>query len=670
MLPADGFFRPDDSALRPRAAETGAAENQRLTPKIDDGFIAWRDVSPSRSPYYFAGWFMRRSPMRMIGTFLILSAALGAGVSSASAQTTAAAASLVALAPGGNVPFLESDVLGVVPENAYGVILGGNILESKATLEKVMRKLNIPFDQGDDYAKFTQFLEGLRGWDSKSTHAWAFVPGDEADDVEFAVFIPVTNYKDFAGSLGAEDDAGGPTKFEAEDGPDGYMASKAGFAVLVEKQNEDVLTKVVAAKKGVSDVGPAVRAWVGKHQAAGLILPAGMAKIFDKMIEGLDEIKKQVGGAGNEAAMVANMFDVYADLIKGGRDEITIFAMGARLDETSGLDWAMQAMFRPDGKFAAASKEIASLPTQPLRGLPEGEYFVAGAGVVPQNWMKGLMDFSLGFSAKMPKNLGGYDLTPEEAKELSEATAKSMEGMKSFSMSMGLSGKTFFDRMFGILRVDDSAKFLANYEQNLKRVGEIAKKNPKSGYPGQTVARKQVGGRDTLVVTVDMSAMLKQMEEQQGGDATKMMRQIIFGGDKITGYLTAADGQTVVMTYHEESLAALADDVKQGKAGLADDAQIKAAAALLPPESHWVGYMNVGGYMELVKKFMAAALAANGGPNFFPPIPPFPDSPPIGFSAKVNPASLEGHIVVPMGLAEAVRDYVMQMQGVFGGGLR
>jgi hypothetical protein len=111
--------------------------------------------------------------------------------------------------------------------------------------------------------------------------------------------------------------------------------------------------------------------------------------------------------------------------------------------------------------------------------------------------------------------------------------------------------------------------------------------------------------------------------------------------------------------------------VKQGKAGLADDIQIKEAAALLPADSQWLGYLNVGGYVELAKKFMGAAMAAGGGgANFLPPIPPFPDAPPVGFSARVNSTSLEGHIVVPMGLAEAVRDYVLQMRGVFGGGLR
>jgi hypothetical protein len=607
--------------------------------------------------------------LQTFATVSICFAAITAGGAPASAQSPAVA-SLFAWAPGGNVPQLESDVLGAVPENAYGVVLGANVLESKATVEKVLRKLNIPFDQGDDYAEFTQFLEGLRGWDNKSLHAMAFVPGAEEDDVEIVLFVPVTSYKEFASSLGADDDSGATSKFKTDNGPDGYIASKGSIAVLVESGDEELLAKIVASRKGVGDVGTTMRAWVGKHQVAGIILPAGLAKIFDEVIDGIDKLKKEV--PGEQAAMVAGVFDIYSDLIKAGRDEVTLFAMGARLDEQSGLDWAMQANFRPGGKLAEASKEISPLPTNPLRGLPEGEFFVAGAGIIPQNWMKGLMDFSLGMTAKVPKDLGGYELTPEEAEEIAEATAQAMTGMKTVSLSMGLTGKTFFDRMYGIIKVDDSAKFLENYEKSFRRVEEIAKKNPKSGYPAPTIERKKIGGRDVIVATTDVAALLKQAQAQgqPGFDATKMIQQLMFGGDKLVGYITVADDQTVVMTYHEESITVLADDVKQGKTGLADDVQIKAAAALLPAEAHWVGYMNVGGYMELVKKFMGAAMAANGAPNFLPPIPPFPDAPPVGFSAKVNPTSLEGHIVVPMGLAEAVRDYITQMQGVLGGGLR
>jgi hypothetical protein len=659
------FYAAGGPAIPANQPRAGAAE---APPEVDrceypDNSPSRRDGSRRAPSYLLAGWLMRYRLTQTIGSFVAAFALAATGF------LTTCSNSASALAPGGNLPLLESDVLGVVPENAYGVILGGNVLETKALIERVMRKLQIPFEEGKDYAEFTAFLEGLRGWNNKATHAWAFVPGSGDDDVEFVVYVPVTNYKEFAASLGAADDSGAPSKFEVEDGPDGFMASKAGFAVLVESSHEDVLTKVLAAKKGVSDVGPTLRAWIGKHQAAGVLLPPGLAKIFDEVIEGLEKFKKEV--PGEQGALIAGMFDVYADLIKAGRDEVTSLAMGARLDEATGLDWAMQASFRPDGKLAAAAKDIVPLPKSPLAGLPEGEFFIAGAGVVPGNWMKEMMNFSLGLSAKIPKDLGGYRFTPEEAKEIAEATSQSLEGMKSFSMSMGLSGKTFFDRMFGVIKVDDSAKFMANYEKNLARVAEITKKNPKSGYPAQSVERKKIGGRDVLLVTMDIEAMLKQAEEQPGGaDAAKMMKQVIFGGDKLTGYITAVDAETVVMTYDEDALEAFADDVKQGKPGLADDIQIKEAAALLPAESQWVGYMNVGGYMELVKKFMAAALAGNGGPNFFPPIPPFPDAPPIGFAARVNPTSLEGHVVVPMSLAEAVRDYVLQMRGFLGGGLR
>jgi hypothetical protein len=613
---------------------------------------------------------MHSGAVRKVGLILVGIATATLGVSKASAQTGAVAAGLVAFAPGGNVPVLESDVVGVVPENAYGVIIGGNILETKALVERVMRKLNIPFDQGDDYAEFTDFLESLRGWDAKASHAIAFLPGDDEDDVEIAVFVPVTNYKEFAASLGAEGEGTGPTKFKVEKGPDGYIASKAGFAVLVETNDEEVLTKVLASKKSVSDIGPAMRAWVGKQQAAGLVLPAGLAKILDEIIDGMEKAKKDFPAGAKEAAMIAGIFDVYSDLIKAGRDEVTMFAMGVRLNENTGLDFAMQATFRPEGKLAAAAKSIATLPSDPLSGLPEGEYFAAGAGILPQELIKNMMDLSMGMAAKLPKNLGGSDLSPEDAKALAEATAKSVEGVRSYSMSVGLSGKSFLDRIFGVMKVDDSAKFMANYEKQLEAIAEIAAKSPESGYPGQTVKKKKIGGRDVLLVTTDIGAVLKQVEEQQGAQAVKMFRDLIFGGDKLVACVAAVDAKTVVMTYSEEAIGPFADDVKQGKPGLADDANIRATASMLPADLNWVGYMNIGGYMEIVKKFMGVALAANGGPGFFPPIPPFPDAPPIGFSASVNSASLEGHVVVPIALAESVRDYVMQLQGLFGGGLR
>jgi len=611
---------------------------------------------------------MHSGAVRKVGLILVCVAAATFSVSPASAQTGAVAAGLVALAPGGNVPLLESDVLGVVPDNAYGVIIGGNVLETKALLERVMRKLRIPFDQGDDYGEFTQFLESLRGWDAKASHAMVFVPGDDEDDVEVVVFVPVTNYKEFAASLGAEAEGTGPTKFEVEKGPDGYMAEKAGFAVLVETNDEEVLTKVLASKKSVSDIGPAMRSWVGKNQAAGLILPAGLAKIFDEVLDGMEKAKKELPGGANEA-VIAGIFDVYSDLIKGGRDEITLFAMGARLDENTGLDYAMQAAFRPDGKLAAAAKDIATLPADPLSGLPEGEYFAAGAGIVPRDLMKDIMDFSIGMTAKMQKNVDEGP-SPEDAKAVLEASAKSMEGLNSFSMSMGLSGKNFLDRMFGVMKVDDSAKFMANYEEQIKLITAIAKKNPKSTDPTATIERKKLDGREVLVVTTDIGAAMKQVEDQQGAEAVKMFKQLILGGDKIVAYITAVDQKTVVMTYSEEAIGPFADDIKQGKPGLADDAQIKTTAAMLPAELNWVGFVNAGGYMELVKKFMGVAMAGNGAAGFLPLIPPFPDAPPIGFSARVNSTSLEGHIVVPMGLAETVRDYVMQLQGAFGGGLR
>src|SRR5688572_4334911 len=132
----------------------------------------------------------------------------------AAAQLGSLVAPATTLAPitGSLPPALNIDVLNVVPDDALGLITGHHLRDTQKLVERVMRKLEIPFDAGDDYAEFNAFLDGWKGWDEKGTHAVAFLPVPDRDEPEVLVFIPVTNYKDFARSLNANPDADGPTE--------------------------------------------------------------------------------------------------------------------------------------------------------------------------------------------------------------------------------------------------------------------------------------------------------------------------------------------------------------------------------------------------------------------------------------------------------------------------
>lgn len=120
------------------------------------------------------------------------------------------------------------------------------------------------------------------------------------------------------------------------------------------------------------------------------------------------------------------------------------------------------------------------------------------------------------------------------------------------------------------------------------------------------------------------------------------------------------------MSYSESGLKLVYDAAKSDAPGLADDVMIKKTAALLPSDVMMAGYFDIGGYLELIKKVMNTMMAAQGQGAFPIPIPPFPSSPPIGYTFKAasNTASLD--LVVPMELMENTRDYVMQMQALIG----
>jgi hypothetical protein len=86
---------------------------------------------------------------------------------------------LVALAPSGNaIPDLRTGVLNVIPDDALGFFIATNPLETKEEVEAVLKKLRVPFDEGEDYAKINDFLASLKGWDSKGTHAFALIPDE------------------------------------------------------------------------------------------------------------------------------------------------------------------------------------------------------------------------------------------------------------------------------------------------------------------------------------------------------------------------------------------------------------------------------------------------------------------------------------------------------------
>lgn len=613
---------------------------------------------------------------RFLTSFLCgLVLASAAFVDSAAAQTFRFIAPATTLAPaGGTLPIsLRSDVFTLLPDDCLGFVAAHHILDTKRTVENVLRKLTIPFDADNDYDQFSAALEKIKGWDEKGTHVVGFFGDFEKGSPEVAVFVPVTNYKEFVLSIGGDPAVEGPVEFELEKSPKGLVAARGDYAVLVDKSDDAkaLLERIVAGKKSPAVVNESLRKWVAGHQVSGVLMQAGARKLLDEAISGLENIQQGLAVPDNApeatAASVAAAFDAYGSMFRFLRDEATHLAVGSNLDETTGLRLAAEALFRPDGKFAASVKSIPKLPADALNGLPEQDFFVAGAGVVPTEWTEALMNFSLDMYKTMPGKDGAPAMTPEQIAQMRKASMGSMEGLKYFSASFNSQGEGIFGGAAALYKVADADTFVKNNETAMAEIIKIAKQSKSPFLPEQTVERRQIDGLDVLTMTTDMAKMFEQMQQGQPVELSKMMQQVFGNQGKLTAYLTKVDAQTVAMTYDAAVLKRVVADVRDGKRGLAGNVKLQKTAAMLPTDPSWVGYLSVGGMIEFGRKAATAAMAANG--QAFPlPIPPFPEAAPIGLAGRANGSAVEGHFIVPMDLMEATRDYTRQVMAVFGGG--
>lgn len=619
--------------------------------------------------------FLRRISLTA-ATTAALAVALGVScisfVGSASAQSLGntalgisalAAPTLVALAPAGSaVPDLKVGVLSLIPDDALGFVVATDVLETKKEGEAVLRKLKIPFDEGDDYADFNKFIDGIEGWDSKSAHALVVLSFE--DDDEGIVLVPVTDYKKFAKSFGADPAAVGPTKFEIEDGPDGFIAEKANYAVISGPDGLDHIQRVLDSKKSISTSCDPIKPYLAQHKTALIVAPAGVKKLLGVAIDGIKTIREAIPADNPQAASAKQVFDIYDKIFIALRDEATHIAVGGAFNERVGADFSMQFVFKPEGKLAEIAKDVEPLPPDALVGLPDDAYIVAGAGVFPQSATDALASFTTTMMNAMPQGKG---LSPEQAKQLADAMRDSMKNVKRASMSLDFGGETFFSGIAAIYKVDDSTKFLEQYEKAIGAMSELSKKD--KAIPGYSIERKKIDGLDVLLLVTDLAPMLEQMEKQQGA-AAKQMYQAMFGADgKMTAYFTVVDKETVAFAYDAAALKKLVASVKDGKSNLGDNADLKKTAALLMKQPQAIGFMDVGGYVDLAKRIATTMLAANGVPGGALPfqIPAFPASPPVGVAGKLTPQAIDMQLVVPMQLMENTRDYIQQINALVGG---
>jgi hypothetical protein len=556
-------------------------------------------------------------------------------------------------------------VLKLVPDSALGCVVINRPGTFDAKLQELGRHMELPMPS---LLGMVKERTGLReGVDEQGTVALVFLPQKSANKAPIPVLLlPVTDYGKFLGQFHPEGAAEGTTKIELV-GTSAWVRHVGGYAALTDEEHRDVLENTLKVSETVPANIETWRNWLSGKDLAVVVLPSGTQQVLTKIQQGILILKLMASMPGPEGPAAKNaeqrkklndVFDAYAEIVRAAQQEVTAFGIGLQLDENHAFRLSKRALLVADGKWANFVKDVPPTKNNLLAGLPDEPYILAGGSVLSEAMYKGLIRFSFNMMKSMPEM---YGLDKERLDKLSELSDRYFKGTEAISMVMGVpqSGQTIYSGMVAQFRVDDSRAFLENYEKYVGQYNEVLKGAKKSLMPAMKLEKAEIDGQPALKITMNVPEVPESMQNPM---SSKMMKAMLGPEGKIVAWLAPADPHTVVFGYeNQDLLKQTMAAVKEGKSGLAGNAELQKTAALLPPNAFAVGYLNPAGTMDFVKRILSAVLPPERSEKL-KKIPEFPKTPPIGLAISTAPNELESCLVVPAEVLGAIGRYVGEVK--------
>jgi hypothetical protein len=557
----------------------------------------------------------------------------------------------------------DEAILQVIPGDSLGVVIASRLADTTKRIEAVGGKLNLPVPSLLPMLKITTGLAD--GFDDRGTVAIAIVPQEDADLPPTAiVFVPVTDYGKLVASLKPEDEKAEIVEGRVAGKPV-VVTQKGNFALFAPPSNEDVLKRVKADKTNIADEVKPVADWLKQNCVAALALPKGVQKAVDAMQAGLAKAKGAFPADRPEFRQTLLMFDLFDRNSQTIKDELTHFGIGVRIDDEQDFSISGQAAFKSGGKL---SKAIADAKWPKLPGLdyvPGDDFFLAGSMTLPPSWLEGMMKASLAM-AKLNANQPGSPFTEKQLEKMIEASQKAMQGMEGMALVVAPpdEGGSIFSEAVGVMYVDNAEKYLRNYQDTLKALGDLSKENENAPFPKYEFDEIEVAGEKGFQVKMDMSATFRaqNLNNPAAEAAMQKLIEVMYGPEgKMTVYLAPANKHTIAMTYSDkESLEKVIQAIKKREDGLGKDEDVIKSDKLLPAGTAWKMYISPAGTVELAK-----VLLDRFGQKQIE-LPDFPDTPPVAMGMNFTATGVEARLALPSETIEGLGSYIIkvrQMQG-------
>jgi hypothetical protein len=536
----------------------------------------------------------------------------------------------------------EDDVLKLVPQKALGFVVVNRPAEADAKLQQMGRAMNLPIPSL--LAKL-QGPEGLirQGLDKKRPVAFVVLPPQGENPIPAMVaLIPVNDYAKFLEQFKPEDKNASVAEIKVADA-DFVVRRVGGYAAITSPLFRESLEKEIKLADEVPAALAAWRPWLAKKDAAAIVLAPGIHLLSAKVQQGIATIKPALAQAGEQAKQAGAVFDMYVTFFQAAEKEVAAFGIGAERDAQGTVRFSKRARLVSGGDWARFIAE-GKLPKQDvLAGLPDGPFVFAGGGPLPGTATAKMMEISFGMIKNMHEL---YGLSQEQAEmigKLSKEKFPQIHGM-SFVLGVGESGEPIFSRMLGIMRVNNSKTFLTDYKKYAAHYNEIVEKINSPMFRPIELESREVDGSPALKVVMAMPQM-----PNMPAESVKMMERMYGPGGKIVAWIVPCKEDTVVFSYMgEERLRGAIASIKEGKPGLEGNAEVAKAAALLPKDATWVGYLSLNGTCDFIKQMVAAVPAASGVK-----FPTFGRIPPLAIALTTGPDYVEVQQIFP---AEVVKE--------------
>jgi hypothetical protein len=582
---------------------------------------------------------------RIIGAMLVFSIATGFEMAAWAADSPA---------PGPELPVLK-----LVPDDALAVLIVNHLNQADEQATKLTGEMQIPVP---GLLSLLKMHAGIHeGVDDRGSAVLAFIPGEAEGSAPIAVsFVSVTDYQKFVGQFNPADATA--EIIEADIGPQSsVVAHKGDFAVIADKKDRDTLKKILGSSKSIVPVLGALGNWVGGQTMSFVATPSGVKRGISVARNGVAQMKAVLANSNDAAVkMYAGNLDLYEQLFAAADKELSAFAVGLRVDEEGGLHVNSRTVFVAGGSWAAAASGLEAPPAARLGCLPGGPFMVAFDGAMPQSLSQGMMNMSVDMFNNMIKSTGGKELTAEQSKQIDGLMQKSLAGVRSMSMVMGVPtpGGSLYSNVAAVMKVKDARQYMTDYQEAMQKMHDIfAATNAEMPF-FQDIKPAKIDGVDGLQMTMHMSAMMKSMPNNPA--STQMMEKMIGPGGKLSAYIVPIDATTVAISYvTPDNIARVKAACQNPKSSLASDSDIAQTAKLLPPGAQWIGYISPQGFLGFISTFMSAALPAGAMPT----LPELPATPPIGFAAEHSSTGLNFQIVVPGATFKGIGAFHQQLSG-------